>query len=149
MDATIETLEAVPVMGITEHVKMAEIGLRIGALMPEIMAVAGPAMAGPVVARYRSFDAETGESDMELAVPVRSAMEAQGRVTPAELPAARAAVIWHVGPYDTLVATWEALGAWMAKEGLTARDAPWEEYHSDCSVTPPEELRTRIVWPVA
>jgi effector-binding domain-containing protein len=148
MDATIETLEATPVMGITEHVRMAEIGLRIGEMMPEIMAVAGPSMAGPVLARYSCFDAETGESDMQLAVPVSAPMEAQGRVAPSELPAGRAVTTWHVGPYDSLVETWGALTAWMAAEGHVSRGDPWEEYHSDCAVTPPAELRTRIVWPI-
>ena len=148
MDATIETLEPVPVMGVTQRVRMDEIGLRIDEMMPDLMAAAGPSMAGPVLARYRNFDAHTGESDLELAVPVRAPMEARGGVLPSELPGGRAVIRWHVGPYDDLSATWTALREWMQAEGLVGRADPWEEYHSDCAVTPPAELRTRIVWPV-
>ena len=61
----------------------------------------------------------------------------------------RAAVALHVGPYDRLKQTWAAFGAWMGAEGLERGAAPWEEYVSDCDVTPAEDLQTRIVCPLA
>ena len=148
MDATIEELAAVPVVSTTKRVRMDEIGERIGEMIPAIMQCAGPQIAGPVLARWRNFDAQSGVSDMEVAVPVRAPVATADPVVAAELPAGRAVVTWHVGPYDGLAATWEALREWMQAEGHTCRADPWEEYHSDCAVTPPDELRTKIVWPI-
>jgi hypothetical protein len=156
MDATIEVIAAVPIVGITERVRMDEIGAKVDELLPELMAVAGPSIAGPVIARWRAFDAAAGEIDMELAAPVRTAVSltggsiggSTGRVVASELPGGRAIVKWHVGSYDGLAATWESLREWMEAEGHVCRADPWEEYVSDCSVTPAEELRTRIVWPI-
>jgi effector-binding domain-containing protein len=86
---------------------------------------------------------------MEVAVPVRDPQADQGEVKASTLPAGRALVVIHRGPYDGLKDTWRALGPWMAKEGLVARADPWEEYLDDPCGTPPEDLRTRIVWPIA
>ena len=55
------------------------------------------------------------------------------------------AVVTHVGPYDGLVGAWGAFYGWLPQscyelvEGLS-----FEVYLNDCSVTPPEELRTEI-----
>jgi effector-binding domain-containing protein len=127
---------------------MQEIGERIGELMPSIMAVARDAVAGPVFARWHGWDVETGEGDMELGVPVSRAVEGAGDVAAAELPSGRAVVYWHHGSYEGLAASWNLVREWMEKQQLVSRDACWEEYTTDCTVTPVEEMRTRIVWPV-
>ena len=154
MDVTIETLETTPVVGITASVRMDQIGPKIGELLPEVMAAAGDAVAGPVIASWHCVgdggdgDGKVPEAEMELAVPVSRVVAPTGRVAAAELPAGRAIVHWHVGPYEGLAATWGALSEWMQAEGHRGRAAPWEEYVSDCAVTPLDELRTKIVWPI-
>jgi effector-binding domain-containing protein len=55
----------------------------------------------------------------------------------------------HVGPYDGLKGTWATLAKWLASSEHEGRDAPWEEYLDDPRSTPPDKLRTRIVWPIA
>ncbi len=146
MDATIETLDAQPILGIRVTVKMADIGLMISELMPELMVVVRDRAAGAPVARWHSWEADQGE--MELAVPLAAAAEGEGRVAPAELPGGRAVVAWHIGSYESLAATWTELTEWMERMGHVGRSEPWEQYESDCTTTEPDKLRTRIVWPI-
>ena len=63
------------------------------------------------------------------------------------LPACRAVQAMHVGSYDTLGATYEAVKQRMQEEGLEASDDIWECYLSDQS-TDPATWRTLVVWPV-
>lgn len=148
MQPEIETLEARPCVGVTTQLRMQEIGDRIGELMPTVMAAAGGAVAGPPFARWHDWNPEEGTGVMELGVPVATPVEPEGDAAAGELPAGRAVVYWHVGSYDDLIHSWNAVRTWVEEEGLVSRGAPWEEYCSDCTVTPPAELRTRIVWPV-
>jgi hypothetical protein len=63
------------------------------------------------------------------------------------LPACRAVQAMHVGSYDTLGTTYEAVKQRMNEEGLKASDDMWEYYLSDRS-TDPATWRTLVVWPV-
>lgn len=144
----IETLDARPCVSTRETVQMQEIGNKVSELLPAVMAVARDAVAGPVYARWHGWDVASGQGDMELGVPVSRSVEPAGDVVPTELPAGRAVVHWHIGPYDDLVSSWNLVRTWVEEQGLVSRGAPWEEYCSDCNVTPAAELRTRIVWPV-
>ena len=85
---------------------------------------------------------------MEVAVPVEPSAPATDRIERHDLPGGRAVVATHIGPYDQLQASWDAIGAWMKERGLEQRAAPWEQYISDCETTPPEKLETRIIWPI-
>jgi effector-binding domain-containing protein len=146
MECTIETLVERPLLGVRGHVALREIGLRIGEWLPGLMRVAGPHACGPVLARWHAWDGEEGE--MEVAVPVRAPVEGAGDVRASTLPAGRAVATMHLGPYDGLAQSWRALHAWLAEHGHEARAAPWEEYLDDCSETPAERLRTRLVVPI-
>jgi len=147
MDHVIETLEERPALGIRTRLRITEIGNRIGELMPRLMAVAGPHVAGAPLARWHAWTGEEGE--MELAVPVRAAVEGRGDVKPSTLPGGRAVVVVHRGSYEGLKDTWSQMAPLMEEHGLVGRDAPWEEYVDDYNVTPEADLRTRIVWPIA
>jgi len=74
--------------------------------------------------------------------------ESSGRAQASELPGGQAVVARYIGPYDGLAEAWKQVNAWMAEHGVNGGAATWEHYVSDPSVTPPEKLETRIVWPI-
>ena len=50
----------------------------------------------------------------------------------------------YQGPYDQVHSTYEALMAWIHKNGFEISGPPEEVYLTDPSVTPPEKLMTEI-----
>lgn len=89
------------------------------------------------------------ELELECAMPVPAPMDGAGRVQPSELPACKAATVTHLGPYDDLPKTWNALAQWMGSQGLQPASAPWEVYVTDPTMEPDQsKWRTDIYFPV-
>ena len=147
MDFHTEELEPRAVVFIRTPTRITEIGDRIGACLARVMPYVGDNAAGPPFARYLEWDGDGGV--IEVGMPVRAPMAGQGDIEAGELPGGRAAAVTHVGPYDGLKDTWEALNRWMTEAGHEGRAAPWEDYVDDPCSAPPESLRTFIHWPIA
>lgn len=106
----------------------------------------GGAIAGPPFGAYHSMPTET--VDVAAGFPVAGWDGDAGEVTVHTRAGGRAVATVHVGPYDTMVETYDALRRWSAERGLTlAGEMMWEEYLSD-PATDPATWRTRIVWPL-
>lgn len=101
--------------------------------------------AGPPFALYRGMPTEI--VDVEGGFPVATTVAAVNGVRAGILPACRAVQAMHVGSYDTLGTTYEAVKQRMQEEDLEASDDMWEYYLSDQS-TDPATWRTLVVWPV-
>lgn len=84
--------------------------------------------AGMPYARLRRLDEDRFQ--IEAGFPSFAAVEGDREVTPSHLPACRAAVATHIGPYEELLATYEALTEWLAERGKEAIGDPWEVYFS-------------------
>ena len=54
----------------------------------------------------------------------------------------------HVGSYETVGTTYEALAEWMTEQGYRMSGPPEESYLSDPKDTPPEEFLTEVRLPV-
>lgn len=103
---------------------------------------------GPVgmpYARYHRVDDVTFE--VEAGFVASTPVAGEGEVEPSTLPAGDAAVTWHIGPYDQMVPTYEALAAWLEAHGFAADGDPWEVYLSDPAHVPASESRTEVVQP--
>jgi effector-binding domain-containing protein len=72
----------------------------------------------------------------------------EGRVEAVELPGGEVAVAIHVGPYERLAETYEAVQRWVAEQGRTAGAPMWEVYLDDPDTTPRDALRTEVVVPL-
>ena len=122
----------------------------LGPAWGQIMAYAGKAgeaPTGPPFVAYHDMDMQN--LDLEIGLPFAQALDGEGDVRPASLPAGTAVETVHVGPYDHIGDAYEALQAWLQEHGREPAGAPYEHYLNDPDEVPPGELRTRIVWPVA
>ncbi len=112
------------------------------------VAAQGGQLAGAPFGYYPTTPGET--VTVEVGAPVTAPITAAGDVTPGELPGGRAVHTMHVGSYDDLPRTYEAIGTWAAQQGHTLATAMWETYLDDPSaVTDPATLRTEIHWLLA
>src|SRR5580658_9469914 len=66
--------------------------------------------------------------DVDFGVEVGRAFEPQGEVHAVETPAGEAAVSVHVGSYDSMKDTHDAIHAWRAMNGRTFAGKSWEIY---------------------
>lgn len=109
---------------------------------------AGAAPAGPPLARYFSFGGPVIE--FECAVPVATPFAGDGEVQPGEVGGGDAAVAVHLGPYDTISQTWEAMTAWVEEQGRVPAGPGWEYYLTDPSEEPDHaKWVTEVYMPVA
>ena len=133
---------------IREKVKVTEIPQAMGRLFGELMAAMqkGLPVAGPPFAYYHSWSNE--EVDIECGFPISGEFEADGRIRPFTLPAVKAVVTMHVGPYDKLMESYTKMEQWMRANGHTPADYMWEYYLNEPGTVPPEQLMTRLVWPI-
>lgn len=108
----------------------------------------GGRIAGPPFGLYHGMPTET--VDVTAGFPIEGWRGDGGgdEVTVQTRAGGRAVVTVHVGPYDTMAETYDALRRWCAGQGVALGNGMWEEYPSD-PTTDPSTWRTRIVWPAA
>jgi effector-binding domain-containing protein len=82
--------------------------------------------------------------DVDFGVEVVRAFEPEGEVHAVETPAGEAAVAVHVGSYDCMKETHDAIHAWSAVNGQIFAGKSWEIY-GDWS-DDPAKLETAIVY---
>lgn len=147
---TTETLEARPIASIRVKSKSDAISKTLAECFPEIakqIMKSGGTMAGPPLTRYHSVTAD--EVDIEVAIPVKSAITPDGRVLASELPAGKVATTWHLGIYQDLPKTHKRLEEWMTAQKLKSAGGFWEIYWTDPGIEKdPTKWRTQILWPV-
>ncbi len=119
-----------------------------GALMP-----AGIMPAGPCFTIYHDPEFNPEALDVEIAFPV-GATVTEAPDTPAgrhfairDIPGAKAAVLVHQGPYDTISQAYVAIGEWLEANDLKVAGPPHEAY-----LTAPDDPSgpiTELRFPVA
>jgi effector-binding domain-containing protein len=145
----IKQLEQRPTATIrVEHVD--DVGRVLGDVLPAILghlASQGITPTSPPFARFHG--GEAGDWDMEAGVGVPAPIADAGRIKASVLPAVRAAVTWHIGPYDNLPDAWMKFRDEAVAKGLRPPGGPWEVYWSNPEeVKDPNELRTELIYPI-
>jgi effector-binding domain-containing protein len=150
-DYTIRTLTPQPVMSIRGWTTAADLSKAIGERLPAVwryVREGGGMIAGAPFTRYHAIEGE--RVDLEAGLPVRAALPPKGDIKPGELPGGDVAVATHVGPYEGLPTTGDALAKWVAARGRTANGPNWEVYVTDPGMEPdPAKWRTEIMKPLA
>jgi effector-binding domain-containing protein len=129
---------------------MAELPTVMSTALPEVWHAAqqaGVTASGPPFTRYLAMAPDSVE--FECGVPTPAPVAASGRARPIELSGGSIVVGWHVGPYDTIGATYEAMIRWIGEQGRSVRGPMWEVYWTDPQTNPaPATWRTEILIPV-
>jgi AraC family transcriptional regulator len=127
-----------------------DVGAALHRILPEVgkyLASSGLQAVGQPLARYYRYDRDVVELD--AGIRVTPGGEGNGVVAVKELPGGDVALGVHVGPYTKLKETYDALAAWLAQQGRTPREAPWEVYVTDPAAEPDSSRwQTEIYWPV-
>lgn len=155
MSSTVElrTLKAQPVVSIRRKTSMDQLQAAFQEILPTVfnfLKSRGLTPAGPPFGRYHSFSLE--KIDLEAGLPVAKApalTDEDGPLQAGELPAGEAAVLMHLGPYDDLKRTYDALEGWLADHRREPSGGPWELYLTDPMAEPdPQKWQTEVIWPL-
>jgi effector-binding domain-containing protein len=148
---TVTTVDPQPAAVVRDEVPMQEIRTVFDRGFGEVMRVAeaqGVAITGPPFGFYPRTPTDTVE--VAVGFPVAAPVSADGDVTPFELPGGRVVTGVHVGPYESLGASYGELTEWAASNGHSLAGHMWESYLTDPSAEPdPATWQTRITWPLA
>jgi effector-binding domain-containing protein len=148
-DIEVKELPARPAVAVREKTNAKGLGPAMRELYPVVSAFLEKRgiEPGDQFAVYHSYSEEG--VDFEAGYAVEEPVEGEGRVKAIELPAVRAAVALHVGPYNTIGQAHEALDQWIHGQGQEHGQAVWEIY----LVGPGEEedsskWRTEVIYPL-
>ncbi|MBI1881241.1 MAG: GyrI-like domain-containing protein [Chloroflexi bacterium] len=111
-----------PYVAIRSQVTMPELGTVLPPLIEEVfgwLASKGVEPAGAPFWRYLVIDMEA-KLEIDVAVPMATAVTGEGRIIADVLPAGRYAVLVHTGPYEGLFDATVALLAWAQEKGLVS-----------------------------
>jgi effector-binding domain-containing protein len=158
--AEIVELEAQPTAAVRIKQPMAELdlGAAFGRSMPMVaqrIVEAGGSIGGPSYGRYHQYGPDV--VDVEIGYPVRDAPTGLAPVGSepddvglSELPAGPVARTVHLGSYEGLPATYDALHDWIhAQPGYDDGDGPWESYVDlPDDMADPSTTRTEVIWPL-
>lgn len=151
-DFPVETWTAHPFAFLSCTVAMPQMPATMGATLAAVAAAfarVGAPMEGPAFCRYTAFDGKTVGFEAGFAArPSDCESLRVAGLSIGETPSGRVMTGWHIGPYDTVPATYEAMQAAMRAVGVSGTEMMWEAYHSPPE-TPPAETRTQVIWPLA
>lgn len=140
---------AQPVASIRTHAAVQDLSQVLGQAYDDMMQYLGQIgqyPAGEPFAAYYNMDMQN--LDLEIGFPVAKAIAGKDSVQPGEIPGGKAVVCIHKGPYDKIGATYEAIDQWMKDNQVVPSGICYEFYLNDPQQTPPEDLETRIVFPL-
>jgi len=97
---------------------------------------------------YHNVIDQESEGDIEIAAPVGLAFPSDGDVYARELEAGTFATTVHRGPYEGIARAYHTLTFWVSENGYDIAGPTREIYVNDPRTVAPEELLTRLEFPV-
>ncbi len=139
-----------PVMSIRTRTTVQEMPAFLGrayGAVAQYLGEMGEAPAGPPFAAYYNMDMPN--LDMEAGFPSSKPLPAKGEIRASEIPGGRLATCVYTGPYDRMKDAYEALMQWIKESGCQGTGVTFELYLNDPAQTPPQELKTLIIFPLS
>jgi len=147
-NVTVETVSARMLAAVRRRVTIGAVGTAWKPALDEVWAFlrAHPGLRtdGHNVFVYHHPASRDAPMDVDFGVEVVRTFQREGDVAPAETPAGQVAMAVHVGGYDQLRRTHDAIHAWRAQEGRTFAGTSWEIY-GDWS-DDPAKLETTVCY---
>jgi effector-binding domain-containing protein len=100
----------------------------------------------PAYAAYYNMDMQN--LDVEIGFPVSKKLPGRNDVKPSKIPAGKYASCVFTGPYSDIEPAYNALTKWIKENGYEVTGIAYELYLNDPDVTPPNELKTEILFPL-
>jgi len=104
----------------------------------------GEQPAGPPFTAYYNMDMQN--LDIEIGFPVSRQFSGKDDIRASEIPSGKVATCLYTGPYSEMEPAYNALSRWIEDNGYEASGVAYEMYLNDPDQTPPQELRTQIVF---
>lgn len=124
-----------------------DIGIGFGSLMRALGKEGIEPSGPPLIIYHELIDAET-DGDVEICVPVNGHVSGDSKVYGRELEGGTMATTVHRGPYQKITPAYVALKTWISEQGHEMTGPPRETYLNDPQIVPPEELLTRVEFPI-
>jgi AraC family transcriptional regulator len=140
-----------PAIAVKDSVTYEELASFMEIYMPQLFMYAirqGGEIAAPPYSIYYNWDPE-GLILVECGVPLEEAIGGDGTFMPTETPGGKAVKAVHMGPYEELVNTYEALEQYMKVMKYEPLGLAYEVYVNDPSEEPnPAKWETHIYFPI-
>jgi AraC family transcriptional regulator len=152
LDIAVKDLPVAYALVMRRRITREDIATALSECLPAVFTYAlgnGLALAGPPFARYPELGMAHLVLEAGITVAALPSTEPGGGIETLTLPARRAAVAIHRGPYDRLPETYRAIEEWLDREGLTSDGAPMETYLTDPGEHPdPATWETEVAQPI-
>jgi len=94
------------------------------------------------------YNLDMQDLDIEVGLPVSKKLPDKDSMKASEIPAGKHATTVHIGPYDTMEPTYDALNKWIKDNGHETLGPAYEFYINDPNEVGPENTQTRIEFPL-
>lgn len=148
MNITVETVPARHLAAVRRHIRIPEIRHAWKPALDQVWDFLrknpGLRTDGHNIFLYHHPAHRDDPMNIDFGVEVIRSFESSGEVIPAEVPSGEVATALHIGPYDRIGETHDAIHAWAAANHRTFAGQSWEIYSDP---TPdPSKLETRVVY---
>ena len=104
----------------------------------------GEQPAGPPFAAYYNMDMQN--LDVEAGFPVSKKLPDKDDIKASEIPSGKFATCLYAGSYNEIEPAYNELFQWIKDNGYEAAGVAYEMYLNDPTKTPPQELKTQILF---
>ncbi len=105
--------------------------------------------AGPPMLVYHDVIDEENDGEVEVCIPVQASFPSSDGFQCHELKADQVATTVHYGPYEELSSAYHSMLAWISENAYQLAGSPREIYLNDPRMVSPDELRTKLEFPVS
>ena len=121
------------------------LGKAYGEIIIYIMGL-GEQPSGPPFVAYYNMDMQN--LDIEIGFPVSKKLSDKGDIKSSEIPGGKFAICLYTGPYNEIEPAYNALTQWIKDNGYESTGIAYEIYLNDPRETDPQELKTKIMFPL-